>query len=250
MAEERFQVYLTTVDINFTTSEIQYSNATLTTVGKWILQILRSKKRERERLQRDEDEQRRIASQRNTAVANAVLCRVRHVLGNPFFSTQPAADSRTGEAHIDLPPEIPRAASTVAVIPETWDEDRKLPWEVTHMYMMLLQCGGSVANSAGKVEGPETQEAKESVNGSRAEVGPDVASKLSSLFAGLPSLAGPQRLATTLRQRFANNSGKFTNVLGPRRVPLVVTVCTRVYGGSLRSLTKLRFPARQPSHRN
>ncbi|KAF3423263.1 hypothetical protein E2986_10879, partial [Frieseomelitta varia] len=64
----------------------------------------------------------------------------------------------------------------------------------------------SVANSAGKVEGPETQEAKESVNGSRAEVGPDVASKLSSLFAGLPSLAGPQRLATTLRQRFANNS--------------------------------------------
>ncbi|KAK1121505.1 hypothetical protein K0M31_010308 [Melipona bicolor] len=66
---------------------------------------------------------------------------------------------------------------------------------------------GSVANSAGKVEGPETQEAKESVNGSRAEVGPDVASKLSSLFAGLPSLAGPQRLATTLRQRFANNSG-------------------------------------------
>ncbi|CAD1470419.1 unnamed protein product, partial [Heterotrigona itama] len=63
----------------------------------------------------------------------------------------------------------------------------------------------SVTNSAGKVEGPETQEAKESVNGSRA--GPDITSKLSSLFAGLPSLAGPQRLATTLRQRFANNSG-------------------------------------------
>ena len=107
---------------------------------------------------------------------------------------------------------------------------------------------GSVTNSAGKVEGPETQEAKESVNGSRAEVGPDVASKLSSLFAGLPSLAGPQRLATTLRQRFANNSGKFANSLGPRRSPR--RDAARVYGGSLRSLTKLRFPARQPSHRN
>lgn len=75
---------------------------------------------------------------------------------------------------------------------------------------------GSVRNSAEKVEGPGTQEAKESVNGSRAEVGPDVASKLSSLFAGLPSLAGPQRLATSLRQKFANNSGKFTNFPLPR----------------------------------
>lgn len=78
---------------------------------------------------------------------------------------------------------------------------------------------GSVRNSAEKVEGPGTQEAKESVNGSRAEVGPDVASKLSSLFAGLPSLAGPQRLASSLRQKFANNSGKFTNFPLPRARP-------------------------------
>ncbi|CAK9796681.1 hypothetical protein ANTQUA_LOCUS842 [Anthophora quadrimaculata] len=71
----------------------------------------------------------------------------------------------------------------------------------------------SVANSTKKVEGPGTQEVTESVNGSRVEVGPDVTSKLSSLFAGIPSLAGPQRLASSLRQKFANNSGKFANVL-------------------------------------
>lgn len=94
------------------------------------------------------------------------------------------------------------------------------------------------------MEGPGTQEAKESVNGSRAETGPDVASKLSSLFAGLPSLASPQRLASSLRQKFANNSGKFTNFLSARRSPRRQAI--RDYGGSLRSLTKLRFPARQP----
>ncbi|CAL7935983.1 unnamed protein product [Xylocopa violacea] len=65
---------------------------------------------------------------------------------------------------------------------------------------------GSVADSAEKVEGPGTQGAKESVNGPRSENGPDVATKLSSLLAGLPSLAGPQRLANSLRQKFANNS--------------------------------------------
>lgn len=102
---------------------------------------------------------------------------------------------------------------------------------------------GSVRNSAEKVEGPGTQEAKESVNGSRAEVGPDVASKLSSLFAGLPSLAGPQRLATSLRQKFANNSGKFTNF--PRST--APSPRARPWRPSLRSLTKLSgVPARRP----
>ncbi|EFN67502.1 hypothetical protein EAG_02889, partial [Camponotus floridanus] len=65
----------------------------------------------------------------------------------------------------------------------------------------------SVVNSAEKVEGPGTRGAKESVNDSKDEDGSDVASTLSGLLAGLPTLAGPQRLANSLRQKFASNSG-------------------------------------------
>lgn len=63
-------------------------------------------------------------------------------------------------------------------------------------------------NSAEKVEGPGTRGAKESVNDSKDEDGSDVASTLSGLLAGLPTLAGPQRLANSLRQKFASNSGE------------------------------------------
>lgn len=75
------------------------------------------------------------------------------------------------------------------------------------------------------MEGPETRAAKESsVNDSTEEARPDVAATLSGLFAGLPSLAGPQRLANSLRQKFANNSeGWRESVLwAPRR--LLVTL--------------------------
>ncbi|KAI4498942.1 hypothetical protein M0802_006117 [Mischocyttarus mexicanus] len=70
--------------------------------------------------------------------------------------------------------------------------------------------GASVVDSTEKVEGPGTRGSKESssVNDSTEENRPDVAATLSGLFAGLPTLAGPQRLANSLRQRFANNSGK------------------------------------------
>lgn len=66
----------------------------------------------------------------------------------------------------------------------------------------------SVVNSAEKVEGPGTRGAKESVNDSKDEDGSDVGSTLSGLLAGLPTLAGPQRLANSLRQKFASNSGE------------------------------------------
>lgn len=66
----------------------------------------------------------------------------------------------------------------------------------------------SVVNSTEKVEGPGTRGAKESVNDSKDEDGSDVASTLSGLLAGLPTLAGPQRLANSLRQKFASNSGE------------------------------------------
>lgn len=81
---------------------------------------------------------------------------------------------------------------------------------------------GSVRNSAEKVEGPGTRGA-ESANDSKEEE-PYVASTLSSLFAGLPALAGPQRLANSLRQKFANNSGKFTNFPSVHGVPLAVDI--------------------------
>ncbi|XP_018398307.1 PREDICTED: uncharacterized protein LOC108776250 [Cyphomyrmex costatus] len=82
----------------------------------------------------------------------------------------------------------------------------------------------SVVNSAEKVEGPGTRGVKESVNDSKDEDGSDVASTLSGLLAGLPTLAGPQRLANSLRQKFASNSeGWRDSVLGaPRR--LLVTL--------------------------
>ncbi|RLU20766.1 hypothetical protein DMN91_007379 [Ooceraea biroi] len=57
------------------------------------------------------------------------------------------------------------------------------------------------------VEGPGTRGAKESVNDSKDEDGSDVASTLSGLLAGLPTLAGPQRLASSLKQKFVSNSG-------------------------------------------
>ncbi|XP_018359851.1 PREDICTED: choline O-acetyltransferase isoform X5 [Trachymyrmex cornetzi] len=82
----------------------------------------------------------------------------------------------------------------------------------------------SVVNSVEKVEGPGTRGVKESVNDSKDEDGSDVASTLSGLLAGLPTLAGPQRLANSLRQKFASNSeGWRDSVLGaPRR--LLVTL--------------------------
>ena len=70
---------------------------------------------------------------------------------------------------------------------------------------------GSVEDSAEKVEGPGTRDATESVNDSRAEESsqpPDVAATLSGLLSGLPSFAGSQRLASSLRQKFVNNSGE------------------------------------------
>lgn len=66
----------------------------------------------------------------------------------------------------------------------------------------------SVVNSAEKVEGPGTRGTKESVNDSKDEDGSDVTSTLSGLLAGLPTLAGPQRFANSLRQKFASNSGE------------------------------------------
>ncbi|XP_071637513.1 choline O-acetyltransferase isoform X6 [Temnothorax longispinosus] len=82
----------------------------------------------------------------------------------------------------------------------------------------------AVVNSAEKVEGPGTRGAKESVNDSKDEDGSDVASTLSGLLAGLPTLAGSQRLANSLKQKFASNSeGWRDSVLGaPRR--LLVTL--------------------------
>lgn len=77
---------------------------------------------------------------------------------------------------------------------------------------------GSIVNSAEKVEGPGTRGAKESVNDSKDEDGSDVASTLSGLLAGLPTLAGPQRLANSLRQKFANNSGESMNRFYVRRM--------------------------------
>ncbi|KAH0554964.1 hypothetical protein KQX54_014186 [Cotesia glomerata] len=66
----------------------------------------------------------------------------------------------------------------------------------------------SVEDSAEKVEGPGTQGAKESSNDSRDEDSAnDISSTLSGLLAGLPALPGPQRLASSLRQRFSTNSG-------------------------------------------
>ncbi|XP_014205152.1 choline O-acetyltransferase [Copidosoma floridanum] len=79
---------------------------------------------------------------------------------------------------------------------------------------------GSVEDSAEKVEGLGSRDAKESENDSREEEPqpPDVAAKLSGLLAGLPTLAGPQRLATSLRQKFVNNSeGWRDSVLGTSR---------------------------------
>jgi len=64
---------------------------------------------------------------------------------------------------------------------------------------------------AEKVEGPGTRGAKESVNDSKGEDGSDVASTLSGLLAGLPTLAGPQRLASSLKQKFVSNSGESVN---------------------------------------
>ncbi|EZA54673.1 hypothetical protein X777_04958 [Ooceraea biroi] len=61
------------------------------------------------------------------------------------------------------------------------------------------------------VEGPGTRGAKESVNDSKDEDGSDVASTLSGLLAGLPTLAGPQRLASSLKQKFVSNSGESVN---------------------------------------
>lgn len=70
----------------------------------------------------------------------------------------------------------------------------------------------SVVNSAEKVEGPGTRGTKESVNDSKDQDGSDVTSTLSGLLAGLPTLAGPQRLANSLRQKFASNSGESLNL--------------------------------------
>ncbi|OXU19648.1 hypothetical protein TSAR_003182, partial [Trichomalopsis sarcophagae] len=71
----------------------------------------------------------------------------------------------------------------------------------------------SVEDSTEKVEGPGARDATESVNDSRDEEPqpPDVAATLSGLLAGLPTLAGPQRLATSLRQKFVNNSAAAGN---------------------------------------
>ncbi|KAG7211842.1 hypothetical protein KM043_011065 [Ampulex compressa] len=89
---------------------------------------------------------------------------------------------------------------------------------------------GSVSNSGEKVEGPGTQGAKESVNDSKDEDGPDVVSTLSGLLAGLPALAGRQRLANSLRQKFASNSGKSTHFPWPTAFPFrrLVTVVDEV----------------------
>lgn len=46
------------------------------------------------------------------------------------------------------------------------------------------------------------------MNDSKDEEGSDVASTLSGLLAGLPTLAGPQRLASSLKQKFVSNSGE------------------------------------------
>ncbi|KYN40549.1 hypothetical protein ALC56_04858 [Trachymyrmex septentrionalis] len=79
----------------------------------------------------------------------------------------------------------------------------------------VVAVADSVVNSIEKVEGPGTRGVKESVNDSKDEDGSDVASTLSGLLAGLPTLAGPQRLANSLRQKFASNSGRLVAVVEP-----------------------------------
>ena len=79
---------------------------------------------------------------------------------------------------------------------------------LSNLSIMLCVRIDSVEDSAEKVEGPGTQEAKESSNDSKDNDVTDVTSTLSGLLAGLPALAGPQRLANSLRQKFATNSGK------------------------------------------
>ncbi|TGZ50974.1 Uncharacterized protein DBV15_07323 [Temnothorax longispinosus] len=75
----------------------------------------------------------------------------------------------------------------------------------------IVAIADAVVNSAEKVEGPGTRGAKESVNDSKDEDGSDVASTLSGLLAGLPTLAGSQRLANSLKQKFASNSASINN---------------------------------------
>lgn len=73
----------------------------------------------------------------------------------------------------------------------------------------FINISGSVEDSAEKVEGPGTRGTSESANDSKEGEGPEVASTLSGLLAGLPTFAGSQRIATTLRQKFAENSGEY-----------------------------------------
>ncbi|KAL0100378.1 hypothetical protein PUN28_019615 [Cardiocondyla obscurior] len=113
-------------------------------------------------------------------------------------------DSRQSLAISPLPSiaRVPRvAAADVPKPPRRRDTPRRpCLWEPFGL--------NSVVNSAEKVEGPGTRGAKESVNDSKEEDGSaDVTSTLSGLLAGLPTLAGPQRLANSLRQKFASNSG-------------------------------------------
>lgn len=75
-----------------------------------------------------------------------------------------------------------------------------------------LLIADSVEDSAEKVEGPGFSVTKvESLGETRDGdvTNDDKTSTLSGLLAGLPALAGTQRLAASLRQKFVTSSGKF-----------------------------------------
>jgi hypothetical protein len=63
------------------------------------------------------------------------------------------------------------------------------------------------------VEGQGLNNTSESVIDSRDEKSSDVTVNLSGLLAGIPSFASPQRLATSLRQKFIYNSGELCIVV-------------------------------------
>lgn len=61
------------------------------------------------------------------------------------------------------------------------------------------------------MEGSGLKDAAEPVSDSQdiESKPPDVAATLTGIFAGLPTLPGPQRLAISFRQKFVHNSGEF-----------------------------------------
>lgn len=94
----------------------------------------------------------------------------------------------------------------------------------------MLWPTGSVEDSAEKVEGQGSSGARESENDSKEEEQPaDLAATVTGLLAGLPgTLAGSQRIATSLRQKFASNTGKlYYNFLTKKNVIFFLFLVSR-----------------------